>query len=143
MRPLTRETSNTVFQDYALFPHMTGRRNRSATACAFFFFFFVSVFPRAEESGASRKEILESGPPARARRRKAGATVGGHAASGRARAFTRLTRPRVLLLESRLGALDLKSAGDADRVEAPSSAEVSDSGITFVYVTHDQAERSR
>jgi putative spermidine/putrescine transport system ATP-binding protein len=125
--PYLRPT-NTVFQDYALFPHMTvaenigyglrikgvnasDRRRRVDEAL---------VMVRLEALGGRRPNQLSGGQRQRV---------------ALARAI--VNRPEVLLLDEPLGALDLKLRQDMQLELKRIQKEV---GITFVYVTHDQEE---
>src|SRR5213078_4869944 len=119
---------NTVFQDYALFPHMTvrdnvayglmvkgvGRRERAERADA------ELQMVRLGDLG-SRKPIQLSG--------------GQRQRVALARAL--VNRPRVLLLDEPLGALDLKLR---QQLQVELKRIQSEVGITFIYVTHDQDE---
>jgi putative spermidine/putrescine transport system ATP-binding protein len=119
---------NTVFQDYALFPHMTvqqnveyglmvkrvakaERRTRAAEALS---------MVRLEGFGARKPSQLSGGQRQRV---------------ALARAI--VNRPRVLLLDEPLGALDLKLRQEMQIELKQIQQSV---GITFVYVTHDQEE---
>jgi putative spermidine/putrescine transport system ATP-binding protein len=107
---------NTVFQDYALFPHMTVSENVE-------YGLRVAKVDKAERSKRA-KEALEMIQLGDLGGRKPAALSGGQ-------------RPRVLLLDEPLGALDLKLR-EQMLVELKSiQGEV---GITFIYVTHDQEE---
>jgi putative spermidine/putrescine transport system ATP-binding protein len=119
---------NTVFQDYALFPHMTvlenveyglrvkgvGRRERRSQATE------VLERVRLPQVGARRPVQLSGGQRQRV---------------ALARAI--VNRPTVLLLDEPLGALDLKLR---EEMQVFLKALQQDLGITFVYVTHDQEE---
>jgi putative spermidine/putrescine transport system ATP-binding protein len=119
---------NTVFQDYALFPHMNVLDN-------------VAYGPRVR--GASRdeqrtraREMLEMVRLAEfAERRPMQLSGGQRQRVALARAL--INRPRVLLLDEPLSALDLKLR-EAMQVEL--KALQRRLGITFVFVTHDQGE---
>ena len=126
--PYARDV-NTVFQDYALFPHMTvgdnveyGLQDRARS-------------PR--RSGARRAgEALEMVRLAGYGDRKPAQLSGGQRQRvALARAI--VNRPRVLLLDEPLGALDLKLRQEMQVELKRIQREV---GITFVYVTHDQEE---
>jgi len=124
-RPYERPV-NTVFQSYALFPHLTVRDN-------------VAFGPkRRGESGALRlaDEALELVEMTGFAARKPGQLSGGQQQRvAVARAL--VNRPEVLLLDEPLGALDLKLRRQM-QVELKSiQTEV---GLTFIHVTHDQEE---
>ena len=119
---------NTVFQDYALFPHMTVLEN-------------VEYGPRMRGmSGAERTsrahEMLELVKLAGFEQRKPGQLSGGQKQRvALARAL--INQPKVLLLDEPLGALDLKLREEM-QIELRNLQRRL--GITFVYVTHDQGE---
>ena len=119
---------NTVFQDYALFPHMTVADNVG-------YGLMIRKMPRQERreraAEALRMVRLEGYED-----RKPGQLSGGQRQRvALARAL--VNRPSVLLLDEPLGALDLKLRQQM-QVELKSIQE--DVGITFIYVTHDQDE---
>lgn len=126
--PARKRDVNTVFQEYALFPHMTvaqnveyglkvrgvakaERRRRAAEALD---------MVRLGDHGARRPAALSGGQ--RQRVALARALVG---------------RPKVLLLDEPLGALDLKLR---EQMQVELKAIQREVGITFVIVTHDQDE---
>jgi putative spermidine/putrescine transport system ATP-binding protein len=119
---------NTVFQDYALFPHMTVRQNVQ-------YGLKVKKVPK-EERAKRAGEALEMVQLSHYGERKPGQLSGGQRQRvALARAI--VNRPAILLLDEPLGALDLKLRQEM-QVELKSiQGEV---GITFVYVTHDQEE---
>lgn len=126
--PPNRRNVNTVFQDYALFPHLSvldnvayglmvkgvDRRTRHA---------------RAEEMLALVK-LADYGP-----RKPAQLSGGQRQRVALARAL--VNEPRVLLLDEPLGALDLKLR---EAMQDELKALQQRLGITFVFVTHDQGE---
>ncbi|MGC1851675.1 MAG: ABC transporter ATP-binding protein [Solirubrobacterales bacterium] len=119
---------NTVFQDYALFPHMTVGENVA-------YGLRVAGVAKAERA-RRRDEALEMVRLPGYAERKPGELSGGQRQRvALARAI--VNRPRVLLLDEPLGALDLKLREQMQSELKTIQGEV---GITFVYVTHDQDE---
>ena len=119
---------NTVFQDYALFPHMTVGDNVE-------YGLRVGKVGR-EERGKRRAEALEMVRLPGYDDRKPNELSGGQRQRvALARAI--VNRPRVLLLDEPLGALDLKLREQLQVELKQIQREV---GITFIYVTHDQEE---
>ncbi len=119
---------NTVFQDYALFPHMSVGENVA---------YGMRVAKVAGEERARRsEEALEMVRLPGYGDRKPGELSGGQRQRvALARAI--VNRPRVLLLDEPLGALDLKLR---EQMQVELKAIQGEVGITFVYVTHDQDE---
>jgi putative spermidine/putrescine transport system ATP-binding protein len=127
-RPPYARDVNTVFQDYALFPHMTVAENVE-------YGLRVKHVPKAERSGRV-EQALAIVQLAGLGRRKPGQLSGGQQQRvALARAI--VNRPSVLLLDEPLGALDLKLRQGMQIELKRIQQEV---GITFVYVTHDQEE---
>ncbi len=119
---------NTVFQDYALFPHMTVGENVEYGLRVG----GVSKGDRAKR----REEALEMVRlPEYAERKPAELSGGQRQRVALARAI--VNRPQVLLLDEPLGALDLKLR---EQMQVELKSIQGDVGITFVYVTHDQDE---
>jgi len=119
---------NTVFQDYALFPHMTVGENVA-------YGMRISGVPRAERA-RRRDEALEMVRLPGYGGRKPGELSGGQRQRvALARAI--VNRPKVLLLDEPLGALDLKLR---EQMQVELKTIQGEVGITFVYVTHDQDE---
>jgi putative spermidine/putrescine transport system ATP-binding protein len=126
--PPFRRDVNTVFQDYALFPHLSvfenvayGLRVKGVAK--------VETVARATEAlGTVRLEGFGE-------RRPAELSGGQRQRVALARAL--VNRPRVLLLDEPLGALD-RQLREQMQVELKSIQ--ARSGITFVFVTHDQTE---
>ena len=125
--PFDRDV-NTVFQDYALFPHMTVGDNVA-------YGLMVRKVPKDERRHRTG-EALEMVCLTGFADRKPGQLSGGQRQRvALARAI--VNRPRVLLLDEPLGALDLKLRQEMQIELKRIQQEV---GITFVYVTHDQEE---
>jgi putative spermidine/putrescine transport system ATP-binding protein len=125
--PYARDV-NTVFQDYALFPHMTVAANVE-------YGLRVKKVPKAERKHrvAEALEMVRLGQ--HGSRRPAQLSGGQRQRVALARAI--VNRPKVLLLDEPLGALDLKLRQDMQLELKRIQQEV---GITFLYVTHDQEE---
>lgn len=121
-----RRPVNTVFQNYALFPHLTIAEN-------------VEFGPKrrgVSESAKQVKEILELTELTEQAAKKPAQLSGGQQQRvALARAL--INRPEVLLLDEPLGALDLKLRRSMQLELKRIQEEV---GLTFVHVTHDQEE---
>ncbi|MFJ2029474.1 ABC transporter ATP-binding protein [Streptosporangium sp. NPDC087985] len=127
LAPFERDV-NTVFQDYALFPHMSVVDNVE-------YGLRVKRVPRAERRERALSALASVRLEGMERRRPAQLSGGQRQRVALARAL--VNRPRVLLLDEPLGALDLKLREEM-QVELKSiQREV---GITFLFVTHDQEE---
>jgi len=125
--PFERDV-NTVFQDYALFPHMTVQRNVE-------YGLTVRKVPKAE-AVTRAAEALEMVRLAGYGDRKPSELSGGQRQRvALARAL--VNRPRVLLLDEPLGALDLKLR---EQMQVELKEMQRSLGITFIFVTHDQEE---
>jgi len=126
--PPYKRPTNTVFQSYALFPHMNVSEN-----VAFGLKRKRVAAPEARDRVA--KELERVGLAGEASRKPAQLSGGQQQRVALARALVNL--PKVLLLDEPLGALDLKLRKglqlELKRIQR-------DVGITFVYVTHDQEE---
>jgi spermidine/putrescine transport system ATP-binding protein len=126
--PPHKRTTNTVFQSYALFPHLSVKENVA-------FGLRRKGVDRSEIDRRVREELERVGLAAEANRRPAQLSGGMQQRVALARALVNL--PRVLLLDEPLGALDLKLRKGLQVELKKIQREV---GITFVYVTHDQEE---
>lgn len=126
--PPNRRNVNTVFQDYALFPHMTVRDNVA------YGLMVKGVDRRLREAKA--EEMLALVKLDGYGDRKPSQLSGGQRQRvALARAL--VNEPRVLLLDEPLGALDLKLR---EAMQDELKALQARLGITFVFVTHDQGE---
>src|SRR4249919_2247986 len=126
--PPHKRPTNTVFQSYALFPHLSVEDNVA-------FGLKRKKVPKAEISSRVTAELERVGLAAEAQRRPAQLSGGMQQRVALARALVNL--PKVLLLDEPLGALDLKLRKGLQLELKRIQREV---GITFVYVTHDQEE---
>jgi putative spermidine/putrescine transport system ATP-binding protein len=125
--PYSRDV-NTVFQDYALFPHMTIGENVG-------YGMRIKGVKRGERTKRTA-EALELVQLGGLQARKPSQLSGGQRQRvALARAI--VNRPQVLLLDEPLGALDLKLRQEMQTELKRIQQEV---GITFIYVTHDQEE---
>jgi putative spermidine/putrescine transport system ATP-binding protein len=125
--PFQRDV-NTVFQDYALFPHMNVADNVG-------YGLRVSKVPREERRRRVDEALEMVRLPGLGGRKPAQLSGGQRQRVALARAI--VNRPQVLLLDEPLGALDLKLRQEMQVELKRIQQEV---GITFVYVTHDQEE---
>jgi spermidine/putrescine transport system ATP-binding protein len=126
--PPHKRPTNTVFQSYALFPHLSVKENVA-----------FGLKRRKVDRGEIERRVVEElervGLAAEANRKPAQLSGGMQQRVALARALVNL--PRVLLLDEPLGALDLKLRKGLQVELKKIQQEV---GITFVYVTHDQEE---
>jgi putative spermidine/putrescine transport system ATP-binding protein len=119
---------NTVFQDYALFPHMTVLDNVA--------YGLMVKGENRRKRRAKAEELLALVRLAGFGQRKPGQLSGGQRQRvALARAL--INQPRVLLLDEPLGALDLKLR---EQMQVELKGLQRQLGITFVFVTHDQEE---
>ncbi len=126
--PPYRRNVNTVFQDYALFPHMNVRDNVAFSLMLR----KVDKAERAREADAALELVKLGGYGDR----RPGQLSGGQRQRvALARAI--VNKPKVLLLDEPLGALDLKLR---EQMQEELKALQRTLGITFIFVTHDQGE---
>jgi len=119
---------NTVFQDYALFPHMNIRDNVA----------YGLMVRKVDRVQRHRKadELLDLVELSGVAERRPGQLSGGQRQRvALARAL--INQPQVLLLDEPLGALDLKLR---EQMQAELKALQRRLGITFLFITHDQHE---
>ena len=126
--PPHKRPTNTVFQSYALFPHMTVADNVG-------YGLKRQKVPKAEIGSRVEAELERVGLAERANQKPAQLSGGMQQRVALARALVNL--PKVLLLDEPLGALDLKLRKG---LQLELKGIQRDVGITFVYVTHDQEE---
>jgi spermidine/putrescine transport system ATP-binding protein len=126
--PAHKRPTNTVFQSYALFPHLTVGENVA-------FGLRRKKVPKEEIDRRVATELERVGLAREVNRRPAQLSGGQQQRVALARALVNL--PKVLLLDEPLGALDLKLRKG---LQIQLKQIQRDVGITFVYVTHDQEE---
>ena len=126
--PPYRRNVNTVFQDYALFPHLNVLDNVS-------YGLMVRGVAKGERhrEAAAALELVKL--PGYGTRRPSQLSGGQRQRVALARAL--VNRPKVLLLDEPLGALDLKLR---ENMQEELKSLQKSLGITFVFVTHDQGE---
>ena len=126
--PANRRPVNTVFQNYALFPHMTVGENIA-------FSLRVKNRPESEIKDRVAKALELVNLKGFENRRIDQLSGGQQQRIAMARAI--VNEPRVLLLDEPLGALDLKLRQEMEYELVRLKKEL---GITFIYITHDQEE---
>jgi putative spermidine/putrescine transport system ATP-binding protein len=126
--PPYRRAVNTVFQDYALFPHLNVRDNVA-------YGLMIAGKSRADRHREAEAALEMVALPGYGDRKPGQLSGGQRQRVALARAI--VNKPRVLLLDEPLGALDLKLR-EAMQEELRSLQR--QLGITFVFVTHDQGE---
>jgi putative spermidine/putrescine transport system ATP-binding protein len=119
---------NTVFQDYALFPHLSVIDNVA-------YGLMIAGQPRAQRRRAAEEALEMVALPGYGARKPSELSGGQRQRVALARAL--VNRPKVLLLDEPLGALDLKLR---EQMQDELKALQRRLGITFVFVTHDQGE---
>ena len=127
MPPYARDV-NTVFQDYALFPHMSVLETIE-------YGLRVKKVPKPERTERARQALADVRLENLGDRAPSALSGGQRQRVALARAL--VNRPKVLLLDEPLGALDLKLREQMQVELKEIQREV---GITFVFVTHDQDE---
>jgi putative spermidine/putrescine transport system ATP-binding protein len=127
-RPPYARPVNTVFQDYALFPHMSIRENVA-------YGLMVRQVPRAERERRADELLALVQLAGVGDRRPAQLSGGQRQRVALARAL--INQPQVLLLDEPLGALDLKLR---EQMQSELKALQRQLGITFLFITHDQHE---
>ena len=127
-RPPFARDVNTVFQDYALFPHMSVMENVE-------YGLRVKKVPARERRGRAEEALATVRLEGYGGRSPQQLSGGQRQRVALARAI--VNRPRVLLLDEPLGALDLKLRREMQIELKQMQREL---GITFVFVTHDQEE---
>ena len=126
--PPYRRNVNTVFQDYALFPHLNVLDNVA-------YGLMVKGVGKAERPKAAEEALTLVALPGYGARKPGQLSGGQRQRVALARAL--VNKPKVLLLDEPLGALDLKLR---EQMQEELKALQKALGITFVFVTHDQGE---
>ena len=128
MQPPYARPVNTVFQDYALFPHMSIRDNVA-------YALMVRKVAKAERQRRADELLAMVELHGVGDRRPAQLSGGQRQRVALARAL--ISQPQVLLLDEPLGALDLKLR---EQMQSELKALQRRLGITFLFITHDQHE---
>jgi putative spermidine/putrescine transport system ATP-binding protein len=126
--PPYKRNVNTVFQDYALFPHMTVGENVA-------YGLMIKGVPKVAREVKAKEALAMVKLAAYGTRRPAQLSGGQRQRVALARAL--VNGPKVLLLDEPLGALDLKLR---EQMQEELKALHKEIGITFIFVTHDQGE---
>lgn len=126
--PPYRRNVNTVFQDYALFPHLNVLDNVA-------YGLMVKGIGKVERARAAENALKLVQLPGYGSRRPGQLSGGQRQRVALARAL--VNQPKVLLLDEPLGALDLKLR---EAMQEELKALQKALGITFIFVTHDQGE---
>ncbi|QRM56068.1 ABC transporter ATP-binding protein [Sinorhizobium sp. BG8] len=126
--PPYRRSVNTVFQDYALFPHLSILENVA-------YGLMVKGVEKTARLKAAEDALAMVKLPGYGTRRPGQLSGGQRQRVALARAL--VNRPKVLLLDEPLGALDLKLR---EQMQEELKSLQKELGITFVFVTHDQGE---
>ena len=126
--PPYRRNVNTVFQDYALFPHLSVADNVAYGP-------MIRGLERTQRNRAAEEALALVQLPGYGERRPGQLSGGQRQRVALARAL--INKPKVLLLDEPLGALDLKLR---EQMQEELKALQRTLGITFVFVTHDQGE---
>ena len=126
--PPYRRNVNTVFQDYALFPHLTVLDNVA-------YGLMVRGVDKATRHKAADEALAMVKLPGYGARKPSQLSGGQRQRVALARAL--VNKPRVLLLDEPLGALDLKLR---EQMQEELKTLQKSLGITFIFVTHDQGE---
>ncbi|MEA2210573.1 MAG: putative spermidine/putrescine transport system ATP-binding protein [Solirubrobacteraceae bacterium] len=129
-QPPYQRDVNTVFQDYALFPHMSVAENVA-------YGLKVKRIGKSERHHRAEEALALVGLAGLGTRRPIQLSGGQRQRVALARAL--VNRPRILLLDEPLGALDLKLRQQMQMELKRIQRELTD-GVTFIYVTHDQDE---
>jgi putative spermidine/putrescine transport system ATP-binding protein len=126
--PPWKRAVNTVFQDYALFPHLNVRDNVA-------YGLMIAGIDKATRAKRADEALSLVRLPGYGERKPSELSGGQRQRVALARAL--VNKPRVLLLDEPLGALDLKLRENMQEELKSLQRQL---GITFIFVTHDQGE---